>query len=228
MSKEQPGWLPVVRKFCHDAGIGISGWGPDTLVVEAKSPERARQISSQLQPFGFAPIESEDDTDAGLLLLSRNPAATRANEAESRASADLSRRPLIERVLPAFEALFSIWLFWFSLRQPLPKSWFYAACASIALLVFLWDVGRTWGWRLQMAPEELRVRRYFRWSVIPWAQIRAVEVSSVRSRGSVREAVTLTLSSNATLRLGVFGYLGARALRDRLRQEIAQRRNQPK
>ena len=131
--------------------------------------------------------------------------------------------PLIERVVPAFYALFSMWLFWFSSRQPLPKSWFYAACASVALIVFLWEVSRTWGWRLQMAPEELQVRRYFRWNVIPWAQIRAVEVRSVRSRGSVREAVTLTLASNATLRLGVFGYLGARALRDRIREEIAQR-----
>ena len=224
MSKAQPDWLPELRKFCHNAGIEISGWGPDTLVVQAKSPERARQISSQLQSFGFAPVESEDDTEAGMLLLSKNPVATRAKEAKSRASADLSRRPLFARALPALEALFCIWLFWFSSRQPLQKSWPYAACASIALILFLWDVGRTWGWKLQMAPGELRVRRYFRWNVIPWAQIRAVEVSSVRSRGSVLEAVTLKLASNTTLRLGVFGYVGARALRDRIREELAQRR----
>jgi len=76
-----------------------------------------------------------------------------------------------------------------------------------------------------MSPEELRVRRNFRWSTIPWTQIQAAETGSAGGRNE--EAVTLTLTSNTRLRLGTFGYRFARVLRDRLRKEINQRRREP-
>ena len=66
----------------------------------------------------------------------------------------------------------------------------------------------------------------FRWSAIPWTQIQAAETGSAGGRN--QEAVTLTLTSNARLRLGTFGYRFARVLRDRLRKEINQRRREPK
>jgi len=50
-------------------------WGPDTLVVEAKSANRAEEIASELGQIGFKVVESEDDTYAGMLSLSRNSVA---------------------------------------------------------------------------------------------------------------------------------------------------------
>ena len=56
------------------------GWGADTLVVKAVSPEGAREVASQLRSFGFEAIEDEPDAEAGMLLLSRNRAATIARQ----------------------------------------------------------------------------------------------------------------------------------------------------
>jgi hypothetical protein len=72
MSKD-PDWLPQVREFCHDAGIKIMAWGPDTLVVEAKSTEIASQITHQLRQLGFKAVEDEADSHAGILTLSLKP-----------------------------------------------------------------------------------------------------------------------------------------------------------
>jgi hypothetical protein len=72
MSKGKPDWLQEARDFCRGAGITIMAWGPETLVVEAKSPERAKEIASQLAQLGFAAVEDEGDSDAGMLTLSRN------------------------------------------------------------------------------------------------------------------------------------------------------------
>jgi hypothetical protein len=222
MSTQKPDWLPGVRKFCRDAGIAISGWGPDTLVVEAKSPELARVISNRLRPLGLAPVASEDDAAAGLLLLSRT-ATTRLNAAAAPSLADLARRPTVERLGPLLEAVFATWLFWYGARQPLRVSWYYSAGATIALIVFLWDFSRTWGWRVQFGGEDLRIRRYFLWRAIPWGQVRAVEFGTVRSRGAVRSSVVLKLAANRTFRLGVFAVPYAHALRDGLRRELASR-----
>jgi len=53
------------------------GWGTDTLLVKAESPGRAEEVASQLRSFGFeATIQDEADTEAGMLLVSRNRAAT--------------------------------------------------------------------------------------------------------------------------------------------------------
>jgi hypothetical protein len=68
-----PDWLPQVREFCRDARIKIMAWGPETLVVEAKSPEIASQASGQLRQLGFKPIEDEADSYAGILTLSLKP-----------------------------------------------------------------------------------------------------------------------------------------------------------
>jgi len=69
MSKN-PAWLPQVREFCKSAGITIMAWGPDTLVVQAESPEIASQISNQLRQLGFKAVEDEADNYAGILTLS--------------------------------------------------------------------------------------------------------------------------------------------------------------
>lgn len=68
-----PDWLPQVREFCRDARIKIMAWGPDTVVVEAKSPESASQISNQLRHLGFKAVEDESDSYAGILTLSLKP-----------------------------------------------------------------------------------------------------------------------------------------------------------
>lgn len=68
--KETPLWLDETRAFCRQNGISISAWGPHALVVEAKTPERATEIATQLANFGFKPVHDEDDAYAGLLTLS--------------------------------------------------------------------------------------------------------------------------------------------------------------
>lgn len=217
MGKEKPVWLQQVREFCRTAGIEICGWGSDTLIVETKSPDRAEQITSQLRAFGFDLVEN--DADSGTLLLSLNPAATRAKEKESSASFDLSRRLMRERIAPVFEAILGIWLFWYSITLPSPKPERFTVLAWLILIVFLVDAGRLWGWALRLSPAELQIRRYFRWSAIPWTQIRSVELTSGRS--PYQQGVTLILAPSGKLRLGAFVYPFARALRDRLRQEVA-------
>jgi hypothetical protein len=72
MSKN-PDWLPHVREFCKGTGITIMAWGPDTLVVKAKSSEAAAQISHQLRQLGFKAVEDEADSYAGILTLSLRP-----------------------------------------------------------------------------------------------------------------------------------------------------------
>jgi len=68
-----PSWLPQVREFCKNAGITIMGWGPETLIVQAKSPEMATQISQQLRQLGFKAVEDEGDSYAGILTLTLKP-----------------------------------------------------------------------------------------------------------------------------------------------------------
>jgi hypothetical protein len=221
-----PEQLKEEREFCRREGIEVYGWGPDALTVKAESPDRAKQIALQLRPLGFEPLEDEDEASAGMLLLSRNPSATRSKKAQSQASVNISQRPLTERVAPVLEAVLSVWCFWYSVAQPARKPALMASLGSLLLLIFLWDGSRLWGWKLAIFPEELRVRRYFQWSAIPWAQIHVVEVGPGWGRN--QESVILTLASGATLRLGSFGYPFSRVLRDRLRTEIAERRQEPK
>jgi hypothetical protein len=78
MSK--PDWFRGIQEFCRTANIEIMGWGTDTLLVKAESPGRADEVASQLRSFGFEAIEDEADAEAGMLLLSRNRAATIAQQ----------------------------------------------------------------------------------------------------------------------------------------------------
>lgn len=71
--KGNPAWLDQAREYCRGSGITIVAWGPQHLVVEAKSPDRAKEIADQLAPLGFTAIPSEDDANAGILDLSHAP-----------------------------------------------------------------------------------------------------------------------------------------------------------
>ena len=63
--------MPQVRAFCKTQKITIMAWGAETLVVEAKSTERAEEISHQLRQLGFGAVADENDAHAGMLTLSR-------------------------------------------------------------------------------------------------------------------------------------------------------------
>jgi len=70
---KNPPWLDSARKFCSARNITIMAWGPHALMVEAKSPERAAEISAQLANLGFRPVPTRpdpDDDSAGILTLS--------------------------------------------------------------------------------------------------------------------------------------------------------------
>ena len=67
---KNPPWLAGAREFCGSAGIKIVAWGPNALVVEAKSAERAAEIAAQLSNLDFQATQDADDAYAGLLTLS--------------------------------------------------------------------------------------------------------------------------------------------------------------
>jgi hypothetical protein len=226
MSTSDPAWLPAASEFCRTTGINIVGWGPNLLTLEAKSPDRAREIASQLGQFGLKIVENEDDAYAGLLNLSPDPRAILETErkVQSRYS-DFSRRPLMDLLTPALELAFSILFFWVCTVEAGSKSAKFAVMGSVLLLVFLWDGLRIWGWSLQIGVKELRVRRCFAWTAIPWTEIRSIEV---HAGGRYQETVTLTRVSNKSVNLGRFDFLFARALRDRLRQQIMTERVESK
>ena len=214
MSKKAPAWLEETREFCRKSGIKIMAWGPDMVTVEAKSEDCAKQIASQLGQLGFKVVENADNAHAGMLDLSKNPAAIQARVA----SFDISRRRWDEQILPLIWAFFSLALVpGHSGRTPY---WFRLLLGLFSLVMFFWDGARIWSWRLEILPEGLRVRRYYRWTTIPWRQIQTV--ASVDD-GRSQEAVVLKLKSSATERLGSFNFAFARNLRDRLRIEITER-----
>jgi hypothetical protein len=67
---KNPPWLDSAREFCKARSITIVVWGPHALVVEAKSSERAAEVSTQLANLGFQPVADPDDSYAGILTLS--------------------------------------------------------------------------------------------------------------------------------------------------------------
>jgi hypothetical protein len=73
-----PYWMAEVRSFCKQSKIEIMGWGDETLIVKAVGTDQAKKIADELRSFGFEAIEDENDADAGMLLLSRDRAATLA------------------------------------------------------------------------------------------------------------------------------------------------------
>ncbi len=218
--KEKPAWLDQTREFCRTAGITIAGWGPHALVVEAKSPERAGEIAKQLANFGFKPVRDENDTYAGLLTLSPNPATLQATIVSRLASVDISRRPWQEQIEPLIWGLCAVFLLVGLDRNHPERYWASLTVGLIALVLFLWDGARIWGWRLDLLPESVRVCRYFRWTSIPWTIIRRVESIDA---GRAQERVVLKLNSDSAESLGTFFDVFARNLRDRLRHELAQR-----
>jgi hypothetical protein len=190
------------------------------LTVEAKSEARASEIAAQLGQLGFKAILDEDNAYAGLLDLSKNPEVIQAKKA----ALDVSRRLWDEQITPLIWALGSLLLipglFGNARRTPPGVT---IAIGLVCFAMFFRDGARIWGWQLEILPEGVRVRRYFRWSTIRWEQIHAV--GSVPAGRRV-EAVDVELVSGATERLGSFGYTFARRLRDRLRIELSQRRGQ--
>jgi hypothetical protein len=216
-NKQKPPWLDEAEEFCKNAKIKVMGWGPDLLVVEAKSNERAKEIASQLGQLGFHAIESEDDAYAGILSLSKNPAAVQAKIA----TFDISRRRWDEQIEPLIWALGTLLLLpWHYTGRESGLYWVRFPFGLLSACLLVWDGLRIWGWRLEILPEGLHVRRRFRWKTIPWDQIRSVESLS---RGR-QERVILNLVSNTSENLGTFIDAFARNLRDRLRIELAQRR----
>ncbi len=163
MTKEKPAWLQEARAFCRGAGIKILAWGPDMLTVEAKSQDRATEVASQLGQLGFKTIENEDDASAGMLSLSRNPAAVQARVA----SFDVSRRRWDEQIEPLIWALCSLLLVARADTWRYPY-WLTLPLGALSLVMFFWSGSNIWGWRLEILPEGLRVRRRFRWTTIPW------------------------------------------------------------
>jgi len=222
MSKEKPEWLPATREFCKSAGIEVCGWGSDTLLVRAESENHAVQAAAKLRPLGFEPVQNEDDSDAGLLMLSRDPVATRSRQDEYIASSDVSMRPKSQRAAALFEIAFVVFVA-YGLWHGITVLKFLVLLGLAALL--MWDASRILLWKLEMNSQELRVRRSFQWETVPWSQVRSIEVCPTWGRG--QEAVRLTLTSKAVLNLGAFGFVFARLLRDRLRSELKQRQGQP-
>jgi hypothetical protein len=149
-----------------------------------------------------------------------NPAATRTKEVYP----DVSRRRWDELVLPLIWGFVSLSCIYSSATQHLPWGRINAGIGLAFLVLFAWDGRRIWGWKLEMLPYGLRVRRQFRWSTIPWETISSVQSVPIRFLCvRNREAIQLQLASHSSERLGAFEAEFAHALRDRLRTEIKQR-----
>jgi hypothetical protein len=72
MSK--PPWFEEVRNLCRAADIEIVGWGPESLVLTAKTTELRQQLTEQFSSMGFQAVQSSEGEYAGLLQLMRNSA----------------------------------------------------------------------------------------------------------------------------------------------------------
>lgn len=221
-ARGKPDWLDEARAFCRDRKINIAAWGPDLLTVESGSPERDREIASQLAQVGFHVVENPENGEAGLLDLSRNPQAVQNEIGEF----DISHRRWGEQIEPLIwaggSAAFFASAFSRTARYP---AWFTFALGVLFALVFAWDGLRVWTWRLELLPAGVRVRRYGRWATIPWEQIRAIDSHRAKfGRGQV--SVTLKLDSHSVEPLGIFVDAFGINLRDRIRYELAQRRHE--
>lgn len=197
------------------------GWGPNLLTVEAKSPERATHIASQFAQLGFKPLPNEDNAYAGMLDLSPDPDAIRSHSASRLAAVDISRRPLQERIIPLIWALGWLLLLHGAVQNnDNPDKWPSLVIGVVGVALFFWDGARIWGWKLEIIPSSLRVRRFFRWSAFPWERILAVNITE-ETRGSRRQIVVLGLTPRSIEKLGAFYGPFAEDLRDRLRDELS-------
>jgi len=203
------------------------GWGPNMLTVEAKTDERAAEIATQLATLGFKVIQNDDNAEAGILDLSKNPAAIQTQIA----SLDISHRRWYEQILPLIFAFGSL-LMVRGIGGPHSRTpyWVDLAIGLVCLPLFFWEAARIWGWKLELLPEGIHIRQYFRWATIPWDQIHSVQTVPAKL-SSRQETVILKLTDQALphaphlapTRLGTFGYPFARILRDRLQIELARR-----
>jgi len=75
MGKEPPYWLPQIKEFCRSRKITLMAWGLKALVVEARSPERHKELSELFEQIGFQAVPDEDDAYAGVLALSKKDSA---------------------------------------------------------------------------------------------------------------------------------------------------------
>jgi hypothetical protein len=190
------------------------------LTVEAKTPERAAQITSKLAPLGFKPVPNDDDGYAGMLDLSPDSDAIRSHLASRLASVDISRRPLQERLIPLIWALSWLPLLHGATQNnDESRKCVNLAVGAVGVALFFWDGARIWGWKLEITSSSLRVRRFFRWSDFPWQRIRSVNVTE-KTRNSGRQVVVLALTSRSTEKLGAFYGPFVEDLRDRLRNEL--------
>ena len=131
-------------------------------------------------------------------------------------SVDISTRPRVQRISSVIEIAFSALCFVYGSMAP--RAWLSVALGTL----LFWDAIRILGWKLEVTREHLRIRRYFLWRSIPWAQICAVAMGDTWGRG--QKAVRLSLASQPTLSLGAFGEPFALAMSNGLRAEINHRR----
>jgi len=220
-NKEKPVWLDDARDLCRREGISVVGWGPNMLTVEARSASRASEIANHLGRLGLKVVKNPDDEDAGLLDLSPDPNALEQLLRRQTAAFDISRLRWSIQVEPLIFLLGSSLLIpKIATSDSRTPAWTAYFLGLICLVAFFWDAARIWGWRLELLPEGLRVRRYFRWATIPWDRIRSVESVSA---GRDREVLVLKLITHKSERLGKFDAVFVRNARDRLRQELADR-----
>lgn len=132
-------------------------------------------------------------------------------------SVDISTPPRVQRISSVIEIAFSVLCFVYGIMAPRP--WLSVALGTL----LFWDAVRILGWKLEITPEYLRVRRYFLWRSIPWIQILKIGVGDTWGRG--QKAVRLDLTSQPMTSLGAFPVAFAVALRDALWAETNRRRD---
>jgi hypothetical protein len=214
MSKPDPVWLAETRNFCQGAGIPIVGYGPNVLTVEARGKVRSQEIATQLGTLGFQAIENRGNTYAGLLDLSKDPAALHAFTW----TFDVTHPCWQDAARPLLWALGSLLLIpVFLTNDPREPYWLIAPLGLGALAMFVHEAFRIWGWRAEFDTDVLRLRRNFRWKEIPWTQIASVHTKHSSARES---GVILLLSDHERECAGTFFGPFARALRDSIATEI--------
>jgi hypothetical protein len=134
-------------------------------------------------------------------------------------SVDISTLPRALRISSVIEMSFSILCFGYG--SIAPKPWLPIALGALLFC----DAIRILGWKLEITPEYLRIRRYFLWRSIPWAQILKIGVGDTLGRG--QKAVRLDLTLQPTTSLGALPESFAVAVRDALLAEINRRGGSP-
>ena len=129
------------------------------LTVEAKSDRRAREIATQLGRLGFKVVANENNAQAGLLDLSKNPEALAVQTAKPTVA--FSRRGWMEQIEPLIPVGILLLIPGLNVSPAnatsAPKVVFGIACVGL----FFWDAARMWGWKFEAAPEGIRIGAIF-------------------------------------------------------------------